>query len=162
LALEGNGLLLPSTALIRRSVLEEIRGFDPEFSVSADLEFALRMGEIGPLDAVPETLVRYRVHPAQMHRRLSDLARNMSLLHDRIFTDGQQRSFERRCRANLDAYLGLSHLLRGRVGVAVPYLLNSLRRDPRRLVTLPLRALIRRMGRRSRVMFRGRAPRWEL
>ena len=162
LALEGNGLLLPSTALIRRAVLEDIRGFDPEFSVSADLEFALRMGEIGPLDAVPETLVRYRVHPAQMHRQLSEFSADMSRLYDQVFTGGRYQSIERRCRANLDAYLGLSHLLRGRVGVAVPYLLNWLRRDPHRLVTLPLRALIRRMGRRSRVMFRGRAPRWEL
>ncbi len=160
LALEGNGLALCSTALIRRTVLEDIRGFDPEFSVPADLEFALRMEEVGPLDAVPETLVRYRVHPAQMHRRLGDLARDVSLLHDRVFTDGQQSPFERRCRANLDVHLGLSHLLRGRVSVAVPYLLFSLRRDPRRLVTLPLRALIRRMGRRSRALFRIRGPRW--
>mgnify|MGYP001994103321 CR=1 FL=1 len=160
LALEGNGLLLPSTALIRRTVLDDMRGFDPEFSVSADLEFALRMEEVGPLDAVPETLVRYRVHPAQMHRRLGDLARDVSLLHDRVFTDGRQSPLERRCRANLDVHLGLSHLLRGRVSVAVPYLLYSLRRDPRRLVTLPLRALIRRMGRRSRALFRIRAPRW--
>jgi glycosyltransferase involved in cell wall biosynthesis len=160
LALEGNGLLLPSTALIRRTVLDDMRGFDSEFSVSADLEFALRMEEFGPLDAVPETLVRYRVHPAQMHRRPYDLGSDSSLLHDRVFADGRRRSFERRCRANLDVHLGLSHLLRGRVGVAIPYLLNALRRDPRRLFTLPLRALIRRLGRRSRALFRIRAPRW--
>ena len=158
LALEGNGLLLPSTALIRRTVLDDMRGFDPEFSVSADLEFALRMEEVGPLDAVPETLVRYRVHPAQMHRRLGDLARDVSLLHDRVFTDGRQSPFERRCRANLDVHLGLSHLLRGRVSVAVPYLWRALRRDPRRIVTLPIRALVRRLGRRAQLWHPGRFP----
>ncbi len=161
LALEGNGLLLPSTALIRRSVLDEIRGFDPNFSVSADLEFALRMEEIGPLDSVPVTLVRYRVHSRQMHRRLNDLARDVSLLHDRVFSDGQNRSFERRCRANLDVHLGLSYLLRGRVGAAWPHLLNSLRRDPRRLFALPLRALMRRISRRSQTIFRLRVSRGE-
>mgnify|MGYP001437253473 FL=1 len=161
LALEGNGLLLPSTALIRRAVLDDMRGFDPDFSVSADLDFALRIEEFGPLYALPETLVRYRVHPAQMHRRLGDLGSDVSLLHDRVFADGRRRSFERRCRANLDAHLGFSHLLRGRVGVAMPYFLHSLRRDPRRLVTLPLWALIRRLKRRSRAMFRSCAARWE-
>ncbi len=161
LALEGNGLLLPSTALIRRTVLDDMRGFDPDLSVSADLDFALRIEEFGPLYALPETLVRYRVHPAQMHRRLDDFGSDMSRLHDRVFADGRRRSFERRCRANLDAHLGFSHLLRGRVGVAMPYFLHSLRRDPRRLVTLPLWALIRRLKRRSRAMFRSCAARWE-
>ena len=161
LALEGNGLLLPSTVLIRRTVLDDMRGFDPDLSVSADLDFALRIEEFGPLYALPETLVRYRVHPAQMHRRLDDFGSDVSLLSDRVFADGRRRSFERRCRANLDAHLGFSHLLRGRVGVAMPYFLHSLRRDPRRLVTLPLWALIRRLKRRSRAMFRSCAARWE-
>jgi|TARA_Y100000031_G_scaffold20453_1_gene20945 glycosyltransferase involved in cell wall biosynthesis len=161
LALEGNGLLLPSTALIRRAVLEDMRGFDPEFSVSADLEFALRMGEIGPLDAVPETLVRYRVHPAQMHRQLSEFSADMSRLYDQVFTGGRYQSIERRCRANLDVHLGLSYLLRGCVGAAGPYLLNSLRRDPRRLITLPLRVLIRRIRRRFQAISRSHIPRWQ-
>jgi glycosyltransferase involved in cell wall biosynthesis len=150
LALEGNGLLLPSTALIRRTVLDDMRGFDPEFSVSADLEFALRMEEVGPLDAVPETLVRYRVHPAQMHRQLSELSADMSRLYDQVFTGGRYQSIERRCRANLAAHVGFSELIRGHFRLGIRHLARSARLDPRRLVTLPVHALLRRIGRRSR------------
>jgi len=75
LALEGNGLALSSTALIRRQVLNELLQFDSLFSISADLDFALRVGKTGHIDALPEVLVRYRVHPGQMHRQISGLAR---------------------------------------------------------------------------------------
>ena len=150
LALEGNGLLLPSTALIRRTALEDMRGFDPEFSVSADLEFALRMEEVGPLDAVPETLVRYRVHSAQMHRQLSEFSADVSRLYDQVFTGGRYQSIERRCRANLAAHVGFSELIRGHLRLGTRHLARSARLDPRRLVTLPVHALLRRIGRRSR------------
>lgn len=154
LALEGNGLLLPSTALIRRTVLNEMRGFDPDLSVSADLDFALRLEEVGKVLTLAETLVGYRLHGAQMHRKLGDLGNDMSLLHDRMFSSGSGGSFERRCRANLDAYVGYSHLIRGRIGTALPFLVSSLRRDPRRLVSLPVRAVIRRLSRRFRALVR--------
>jgi hypothetical protein len=150
LALEGNGLLLPSTALIRRTVLDDMRGFDPEFSVSADLEFALRMEEVGPLDTVPETLVRYRVHSAQMHRQLSEFSADISRLYDQVFTGGRYQSIERRCRANLAAHVGFSELIRGHFRLGIRHLARSARLDPRRLVTLPVHALLRRIGRRSR------------
>ena len=154
LALEGNGLLLPSTALIRRTVLNEMRGFDPDLSVSADLDFALLLEEVGKVLTLAETLVGYRLHGAQMHRKLGDLSNDMSLLHDRVFSSGSGGSFERRCRANLDAYVGYSHLIRGRIGTALPFLVSSLRRDPRRLVSLPVRAVIRRLLRRFRALVR--------
>ncbi|MBT3220905.1 MAG: glycosyltransferase family 2 protein [Proteobacteria bacterium] len=159
LALEGNGLLLPSTAMIRRTVLNEMRGFDATLSVSADLDFALRLEAFGKVLTLSETLVGYRLHGAQMHRRLGDLGYDMSQLHDRVFSSGNGGSFERRCRANLDAYLGYSHLMRGRIGTALPFLVSSLRRDPRRLVSLPVRAVIRRLARRFRALVRARV-RW--
>jgi hypothetical protein len=156
LTLEGNGLLLPSTAVVRRAALDEMRGFDPELSVSADLDFAIRLESVGPVLALPETLVRYRLHDAQMHRRLSDLSHDMSLLYDRVFCGGNDGPLERRCRANLEAYLGYSHMARGRPLVALPLLLASLRRDPRRIVSLPLRAMARRLVRRIRALDPGR------
>ena len=155
LALEGNGLALASTALIRRQVLNELLQFDSLFSISADLDFALRVGERGHLDALPEVLVGYRVHPGQMHRQISGLAGEVSALYDRVFADGRDPSFERRCRANLAVHIGLSQLLRGRAGLAMRHLVRSVRWDPRRIVTLPLRAFVRRSGRRLRAVFAG-------
>ena len=155
LALEGNGLALASTALIRRQVLNELLQFDSLFSISADLDFALRVGERGHLDALPEVLVGYRVHPGQMHRQISGLAGEVSTLYDWVFADGGNRSFERRCRANLAVHIGLSQLRRGRLGSAMHHLVRSVRWDPRRIVTLPLRAFVRRSGRRLRAVFAG-------
>ena len=153
LALEGNGLALASTAVIRRQAWDDLHRFDPRFSVSADLDFALRIGELGHLDAVPEALVRYRVHQGQMHRQISALAGDVSKLYDRVFSNGGDPRFERRCRANLAVHLGLSQLLRGRIALGLRQLSRSVLLDPRRIVTLPLRALARRTGRRLRSWF---------
>jgi len=155
LALEGNGLLLPSTALIRRTVLDDLKGFDPEFSVSADLDFALRIEDAGHLVFVPEVLVQYRIHSGQMHRQLSEHSADMSRVYDRVFAGGRYQSIERRCRANLAAHTGFSELLRGRFHLGIRHLVRSMRLDPRRLVTLPVHALLRRTGRRSRSWFTG-------
>ena len=159
LSLEGNGLALASAALISRPVLDELRLFDPEFSVSADLEFALRIAEVGHLDSVPEILVRYRLHPGQMHRQVSGLKGDVEVLYDRVFAKKRNLAFERRCRANLDAHLGFSHLLRGRVNLALSHLWRSLCRDPRRIFTLPVRAIGRRLGRRLQLGALGRPTR---
>jgi glycosyltransferase involved in cell wall biosynthesis len=155
LALEGNGLALASTALIRRQALDNLCQFDSTFTISADLDFALRVGKTGHIDALPEILVRYRVHPGQMHRQISGLAGEVSTLYDSVFADGGDPSFERRCRANLAVHIGLSQLLKGRFGSALGHLGRSVRWDPRRIVTLPLRAFVRRSGRRLRVLFAG-------
>jgi glycosyltransferase involved in cell wall biosynthesis len=125
LALEGNGLALASTALIRREALDDLCRFDSTFSISAGLDFALRVGETGHIDSLPEVLVGYRVHPGQMHRQISGLVGDMSPLYDRVFSDGGEPSFERRCRANLAVHIGLSQLLRGRVASAVRHLGRS-------------------------------------
>ena len=125
LALEGNGLALASMALIRREALDDLRRFDSTFSISADLDFALRVGETGHIDAIHAVLVGYRVHPGQMHRQISGLAGDMSALYDRVFSDGGEPSFERRCRANLAVHIGLSQLLRGWVASAVCHLGRS-------------------------------------
>lgn len=155
LALEGNGLALGSTALIRRRAIDDLRRFDPTLSISADLDFALKMSEVGHIDALPEMLVAYRVHPGQMHRQISGLGGDVSALYDTVFSDGGDPSFERRCRANLAVHLGFSNLLRGYVGEAIRYLARSLLRDPRRIVILPIRALVRRLERRVRAALAG-------
>ena len=160
LALEGNGLALASTALVRRSVLHELNQFDPRLKRSADLDFALRVSEMGQMDAVPEVLVRYRVHPDQMHRQLSGLSESMSYLFDRVFSDGQDWRFERRCRANLEVHVGLTKLFKGHCRASLWHLAHSLRWDPSRIVMLPLRVIARRLGRRGRVLFQKRYQEW--
>jgi glycosyltransferase involved in cell wall biosynthesis len=154
LALEGNGLAIASTALVRRAALDRVKEFDTRVSVCEDLELTVRLLEIGSILIDREVLVGYRQHPSQAHRELDAIAFNTSTFYGLLSFDGFGRSFERRCLANLDAHLGYSLLARGRVVDGSRRLLRVARRDPRRLVTLPLYAVTRRLARRWRAVLR--------
>ena len=150
LALEGNGLLISSTVVIERSEVESLDGFDPRVSICEDLEFSVRMQDTGMVTVDRRVLVGYRVHAGQAHRWLEGVSGNTAVLYDLLPVERYGLPFARRCRSNLDAHVGYSLLVRGQPLKALGRLVQVLRRDPRRLVTLPLYALLRRVGRRSR------------
>ena len=150
LALEGNGLLISSTVVIERSEMESLDGFDPRVSICEDLEFSVRMQDTGMVTVDRRALVGYRVHAGQSHRWLEGVSGNTAALYDLLPVERYGLPFARRCRSNLDAHVGYSLLVRGQPLKALGQLVKVLRRDPRRLVTLPLYALLRRVGRRSR------------
>ena len=150
LALEGNGLLISSTVVIERSEVESLDGFDPRVSICEDLEFSVRMQDTGMVTVDRRVLVGYRVHAGQAHRWLEGVSGNTAVLYDLLPVERYGLPFARRCRSNLDAHVGYSLLVRGQPLKALGRLVKVLRRDPRRLVTLPLYALLRRVGRRSR------------
>jgi len=50
------------TMLIRKDVLLKAGGYDPQFTVTQDLDLVSRMSEHGPILVVPEPLLLYRVH----------------------------------------------------------------------------------------------------
>jgi len=153
LAMEGNGLLISSTGLIRRSAIDIARSFNPNIAICEDLEFTLRIVETGLVVSDPEVLVGYRAHPHQAHRRIDDVARNTAKLYDLVLPTYEDRRFVDRCRANLDAHVGYSFLVRGRWREGLGRLWRSARVDPRRIVTLPLAALFRRRMRRLQGLF---------
>ena len=152
-ALEGHGLG-SSTALVRRAALDRVKEFDPRVSVCEDIELTVRLLEVGSILIDREVLVGYRQHPSQAHRELDAVATNTAMLYGLLSFDSFGRSFEKRCLANLDAHVGYSLLVRGRVAGGSRRLLRVARRDPRRLVTLPLYALTRRLARRWRAVLR--------
>ena len=154
LALEGNGLLLSSTGLVRRSALEEVNEFDSRISICEDLDLAIRLREIGPILIDREVLVGYRQHATQAHRRMHDVATNMAKLYRLQTLERYKRSFRRRCLANLDAHVGYSLLAKGEIGEGMSRLTMALRRDPLRLVTLPVHAVARRISRQWRAVIR--------
>ncbi len=154
LALEGNGLLLSSTGLVRRSALEEVNQFDSRVSICEDLDLAIRLLEVGPVLINREVLVGYRQHATQAHRRMHDVATNLATLYRLRTLERYGRSFRRRCLANLDAHVGYSLLVKGKIGEGMRRLTMTLRRDPFRLVTLPVHAVARRISRRWRAVLR--------
>ena len=148
LAMEGNGLLMSSTALFSRSVIESMEDFDPRISIVEDLEFSVRMQDAGMVTIDRRVLVGYRVHAGQAHGQIEGVTANRAALYDLLPIERYGLSFARRCRSNLEAHVGYYLLVHRQVRKAFGHLGKAFRLDPRRLVTLPLYALLRRVGRR--------------
>jgi glycosyltransferase involved in cell wall biosynthesis len=62
LLLGGISMLHHPSALVRRSALLQVGGYDETMVASADLDLWLRLGEIGQLANLPETLLNHRLH----------------------------------------------------------------------------------------------------
>jgi glycosyltransferase involved in cell wall biosynthesis len=64
---EGN-VALPSTTLVRRTLLDQIGGFDASWRAAEDTEFYHRLSAVAPVCIVLDALVDYRVgHPSTIN-----------------------------------------------------------------------------------------------
>lgn len=61
-ALAGHGAICHPTAMIRRTAMEQIDGYDESFKTAQDLDLWLRLGEVGRLGNVPHTVLQFRLH----------------------------------------------------------------------------------------------------
>lgn len=75
-----------SSVLVRRSVFDEVGGYDVATSQSADWDLWLRLAERGPLDLIREPLVRYRVHASSMSRDVRLLEADNLRVLEKFFT----------------------------------------------------------------------------
>ena len=55
-------MVFGGTAMYRKSQFEEAGGFDSTLRAAADIEFCDRMSDLGPIVAIPEPLLLYRVY----------------------------------------------------------------------------------------------------
>ncbi len=62
LALAGHCSICHPTAMMRRTALQQVSGYDEAFRQTLDLDLWLRLGEIGQLANLPQPLLRYRLH----------------------------------------------------------------------------------------------------
>jgi glycosyltransferase involved in cell wall biosynthesis len=152
LEFRGNLIHSPSSVLARRRVLDEAGPFDPDLSTSADWELWTRIARITPFGYLDEPLVRYRVHPGQMHRNIPLMERDMLHAFTKCRAAGMFRD-ERHfayCSAKLHLILAACYLVDQRDPRRSAIMLSrSLRRSP-----LPL---LERLG--ERVGRIGRRPR---
>lgn len=133
LLMEPPVMSVAQTGLFRRSVLEELGGFDERMSTSADTDLACRVAVEHGIERVDEQLVLYRQHPDQMHLDLAATERDMELLLGKMFGAGARpeiRSLKRRAYANLYATLGAARVASGNHLGALPYLTRSLIHHP--------------------------------
>jgi glycosyltransferase involved in cell wall biosynthesis len=66
LLLGGISMLHHPSTMLRRSALLQVGGYDETMRASADLDLWLRLGEIGQLANLPDTLLLYRLHAASI------------------------------------------------------------------------------------------------
>ncbi|MCS6814231.1 MAG: glycosyltransferase [Cyanobacteria bacterium] len=62
LALAGHGSICHPCAMIRRSTIIAIGGYNEAMMPAEDLDLWLRLGELGQLANLPEPVLRYRLH----------------------------------------------------------------------------------------------------
>jgi glycosyltransferase involved in cell wall biosynthesis len=66
LLLGGISLLHHPCAMARRSAILQAGGYDPSLIASVDLDLWLRLGELGELANLPESVLQYRLHASSI------------------------------------------------------------------------------------------------
>ena len=124
-----------STGLMRREQLLKIGGFDPALSVSADWDLLFRMALAGDVASVDESLVRYRVHGANMSNDIAGMERDMTHAFAKAFADPDLpqalRERKRHAYARLYRMLSGSYADRRQWTPAARTLAIALRHEPR-------------------------------
>jgi glycosyltransferase involved in cell wall biosynthesis len=123
-----------STALLERALFDALGGFDRALSQSADWDFLARALLAGPVISVPEALVRYRVHGANMSRNVALLERDMTHAFAKLFgrddLPATVRGSRRRAEANLHRMLAGSYFTRRQPAGFARNAARSIARDP--------------------------------
>jgi glycosyltransferase involved in cell wall biosynthesis len=141
---------LTSTALVRRSVTDDVGGFDPAFSQCADWDYALRLSTRTSFAQLDAPLARYRQSSTSMSNDIALLESDTFAVLNKFFsTDSASpyRYLRRRCYSNHWMILSGSYLHAGLPREAVRCMLRGARLYPgnvRRPLTLPLRRTRRR------------------
>jgi glycosyltransferase involved in cell wall biosynthesis len=62
ICLSGRTPICHPSAMMRREPTIRVGGYDEQFGVAQDLDLWLRLGEVGKIACLPQTLVKYRLH----------------------------------------------------------------------------------------------------
>jgi glycosyltransferase involved in cell wall biosynthesis len=60
--MQGHTSIWHPAAVFRKNAFDQVGGYDTQFDTAQDLDLWLKMGEVGQLNNVPETLLDYRLH----------------------------------------------------------------------------------------------------
>jgi len=122
--------LATSSVVMRRDVFETLGGFDEAFPARGDWELWTRAARCGPIAAVDEALVRYRMHSRRMSLDTDRMrSYHLAIVEKNAHSYGDEPGLPRLIRhARAAAYLGY----------AWDYLAAGRRREARRDVLLAL------------------------
>jgi glycosyltransferase involved in cell wall biosynthesis len=148
-----------SSAVVRRSVLDQVGLFDDNLALAIDYDLWLRIGQRFLFDYVDESLVMYRTGHANLSRRTEERLKTAALIMDRFLNgyggrDALAPAVVRRAQA--ETYYEIALAIRSRSRwAALPWYGRSLRIAPefglawQGLASLPLPETVRRGLRRA-------------
>lgn len=139
----GSGFVVP------RALFDELGGFDERLSTSADWDLAYRVAARRRFGFVPEVLLKYRVHHANMHANIGAMERDMMLGYAKAFAKASPEllRLRRRCYGRLHVMLAGSYFRTGHYARFARHVLKGLWLDPRdaaQVFNFPRRWLQRR------------------
>jgi len=108
LSLSSNVIHSPSSVIVSKDTLDKLGGFDTHLSTSADWDMWVRLASLTGFAYIEEPLVKYRVHPAQMHLNIRRMEEDMCYAFKKNKVAGlfKNNLFYHSCLSNL--YLILS------------------------------------------------------
>lgn len=138
--------------VVRRDAFGALGGFDLRMGTSADWDLQYRIAARHRVGFVPEVLLRYRFHSANMHANIRAMEHDMLLAYAKAFSDaeGALKRIRRRCYGNLHTVLAGSFFSVAQYGKFAEHALKALLLTPSnwsRFAAYPLRRR-RRQGAR--------------
>lgn len=144
LALKGKTPINHPSAMIRRSALLQVGGYNETRATVADLDLFLRLGEIGQLANLKATVLKYRQHGGSVSERkqLQQIADRREACEQAWQRRGIQGQFEeislwrpvdRRSRCDYYLKWGWEFVYRRQRGAAIVYALRAVRALPWKL-----------------------------
>jgi glycosyltransferase involved in cell wall biosynthesis len=78
--LKGHNAICHPCAMIRRTAMEQVGGYDTRFKTAQDLDLWLRLGEVGKLSNVPHPVLKFRLHGSSVSETEREKQRQMGRL----------------------------------------------------------------------------------
>lgn len=145
LLLRSSVLGAGSGAMVWREVFDNLGGFDPRLSTSADWDFYCRLARLYPIGFVPEVLLKYRIHSISMHHNIDLMEHDMLIAFEKAFSE-QVSVNAKKCYGNLYRMLAGSYFYAGNYSKCLKYTLKSLIKNPAEIsyfLSYPLRQIKR-------------------
>ena len=124
-------------ALFRRSLFEQIGGWNEQLRKIPDFEYWLRAGRVGSFLRIPEVLAQYRVHAESTAIRPIPAERTMEIVDTaRAYWGGDNGASARASFASAHLKAAKSHAQSGRPLAALGQFARSIRYRPKNLVSV--------------------------
>jgi glycosyltransferase involved in cell wall biosynthesis len=115
--LQTNGAIVLSSAMLRRSIIQEVGGFNPLFPIGQDLDLFYRVARESKLCFLPEILTEYRIHGNNVWANSSSSSGNeirMILAQHRMVAEARGEAENLR-----SIHKGMKYVLPGRAQFAL-------------------------------------------